>query len=182
MIKEILVRSAMIQVTEFEAQIPSLLPVTHALLRAGNLRVHDRVLRIVLHGSRGLAGCYRPDSDVDLSLIVDTANCTRAPELHALLQSILAITAESWEGNIKLDLAIVFDVRGCCLKCFDQLAFDPLSCPRGGVDCFGLYKKGHGFNGVVTNAGIKVKLMYPCITIWKRPTNEHMRVVSLAHA
>ncbi|MEW6404323.1 MAG: hypothetical protein AB1649_21195 [Chloroflexota bacterium] len=158
----------MLQVTEFETQISSLLPVTHALLKAGKLKVHDQVMRITLHGSRGLAGCYRSDSDVDLSLLADTGNCTRVPELEALLETILRTTADTWRGDIELDLAIVFDVRGCGLKCFKHMAFDPGECPQGGVDCFGLYKKGHGFDGLVTNAGVKVRLMYPCITIWHK--------------
>jgi hypothetical protein len=48
------------------------------------------------------------------------------------------------------------------------MAFDPQSCPRGGLDCFGLYKKHNGFKGIVTDPGVKVRLMYPCITVWKR--------------
>ena len=59
----------MIKVIDFEEQISTLLPVTHALLKSANLTVHNNVTRITLHGSRGLAGCYRSDSDLDLSLI-----------------------------------------------------------------------------------------------------------------
>jgi len=158
----------MTKITEFDEQVPTLLPVTHALLKSANLTVHNKVTQITLHGSRGLAGCYRPDSDLDLSLIVDTGNYTSAPELESLLQSVLQTTVDNWQGDIELDLAIVFDVRGCGLKCFDQIAFDPQSCPHGGVECFGLYKKGKGFDGIVTSAGMKVKLIYPCISIWKR--------------
>ncbi len=158
----------MIKITRFDEQIPTLLPVTHTLLKSANLTVHNKVTQITLHGSRGLAGCYHPDSDIDLSLIVDTENCTRMPELESLLQSVLKTTTKNWQSDIKLDLAVIFDVRGCGLKCFDQMAFDPQSCPHGGVECFGLYKRGNGFNGMVESAGVKVKLMYPCISIWKR--------------
>jgi hypothetical protein len=54
------------------------------------------------------------------------------------------------------------------LKCFDRTAWDEHLCPLGGVDCFGLYKIQKGFNGFVTNAGVQVKKMYPCLTIWRR--------------
>ena len=37
-----------------------------------------------------------------------------------------------------------------------------------GVDCFGLYKVQKGFNGILQNAGVQVKRMYPCLKIWQR--------------
>jgi hypothetical protein len=36
------------------------------------------------------------------------------------------------------------------------------------VDCFGLYKTQGGYNGLVINAGVQVKLMYPCLMIWRQ--------------
>jgi len=55
----------------FSPTLAQQLPVIYALLRIANLTVHPSVARIVLHGSRGLAGGARQDSDIDLSLIVD---------------------------------------------------------------------------------------------------------------
>ena len=158
----------MIKVTEFEEQIPSLLPVTLALLKSANLTIHDQVRQITVHGSRGLAGCYRPDSDIDLCLIVDMGRHLPGSGLESFLQSVLETTITNWRSSTSLDLAIVFDSRHCGLKCFGLIAFDPQACPEGGADCFGLYKTQSGFKGIVTDAGVKVKLMYPCITIWKR--------------
>jgi len=58
----------MIRITAFERELTRLLPETERLLRAANLSVHPRVTQVTLHGSRGL----RPDSDIDLSLLVRT--------------------------------------------------------------------------------------------------------------
>lgn len=84
------------------------------------------------------------------------------------LQEVLETTLSHWQANIEPDLAVVFDVRKCALKCFDQSAWNEQTCQLGGVDCFGLYKTQRGFSGWVTDAGIQVKLMYPCLKIWQR--------------
>ena len=70
---------------------------------------------------------------------------------------------------IKVDLAGIYDIQGCGLKCFDQAAWDGHFCTAGGVDCFGLYKIQQGFHGLVENTGVQVKRMYPCLKIWQRP-------------
>jgi hypothetical protein len=158
----------MIKVIDFEEQISTLLPVTHALLKSANLTVHNNVTRITLHGSRGLAGCYRSDSDLDLSLIVDIGQYMGQTDLDAFLEEVWETTVSHWQGDVIPDLAIVFDAKNCGLTCFDVMAFDPESCPRGGMNCFGLYKKQDGFDGLVTDPEVKVQLMYPCITIWKK--------------
>ncbi len=155
-------------ISEFEKQLATYLPATHALLLASNLTVHAGVSRIILHGSRGLKGGYRPDSDIDLSLLVDMSPSLAQSELEALLRAVWETTANSWRGTIEADLAVVFDVRNCGLKCFDRTTFDPEFCSLGGVDFFGLYKVQKGFNGLVTNAGVQVKRMYPCLKIWTR--------------
>lgn len=146
----------------------SLLPATYHLLVSANLTVHPTVSRIILHGSRGLAGGYRPDSDVDLSLIVDTPPLPASPSLEALLQEVAETTLHHWQATVEADLAIIFDTRQCGLGCFDQTTWNEQLCLKGGVDCFGLYKVQKGFNGLVTNAGVQVKLMYPCLKIWQR--------------
>jgi hypothetical protein len=124
------------------------------------------VSRVVLHGSRGLAGGCRPDSDIDLSLIIDAPQDSN---IERQLQNVLETTLAAWYADVELDLAVVFDIRGCDLKCFDQRTGNEQICRLGGIDCFGLYKTQKGFSGLVTNAGIQVKLMYPCLKIWQRP-------------
>jgi hypothetical protein len=158
-----------INVVEFDSQLASSLPVTHTLLKSSNLVIHPAVLSVVLHGSRGLAGGYRPDSDIDLSLIVDIHQGDPISLLPTLLRDVAEMTLENWKGAIEADVAVVFDVRNCGLKCFEQTAWDDRICNLGGVDCFGLFKIQRGFDGFVTNAGVQVKRIYPCVKIWKRP-------------
>lgn len=150
----------------FEPCFATSLPETYALIRSSNLTVHPLVSRVILHGSRGLAGGCRPDSDVDLSLIVEPSH---GPGVERQLQDVLETALKHWSAMVELDLAVVFDVRACGLKCFDHGMWNEQICKLGGVDCFGLYKMQKGFHGLVTNAGIQVKLMYPCLKIWQRP-------------
>lgn len=157
-----------IKILEFESELGSRLPETCAFLKAANLVVHPSVERIVLHGSRGPAGGYRPGSDLDLSLVVDPPIFTCTSEIEKHLYSIFETTQGAWQSDVELDLAIVFDVRHCGLICFNQTRWDENPCTVGGVDCFGLYKVQKGFNGLVFNAGIMVKKMYPCLRIWQR--------------
>ena len=157
-----------IKVSEFEPSLASWLPATDALLRSANLMIHPRVSRIILHGSRGLAGSYRPDSDIDLSLIVDTLPGSTEAELERLLYAVIETTLNHWQAAIEPDLAVVFDVQHCELKCFNQTRWEERLCAKGGVDCFGLYKLQKGVKGLITNAGVQVKLMYPCLKIWQK--------------
>lgn len=156
----------MIKVLEFESRFAALLPETYELLKFSNLIVHPAVSHIILHGSRGLARKSRPDSDIDLSLIVDPE--PTPPDRERFLEQIVNTTKLSWKGRVELDLAVIFDTHKCELKCFDQIVWADQICQLGGVDCFGLFKIGKGFKGLVTDAGIQVKLMYPCIKIWQR--------------
>lgn len=158
----------MIQITEFQPQLASLLPVTHTLLKSSNLTVHPRVSRVILHGSRGPAGKYRPDSDIDLSLIVEPPADLGQLELEDLLHDVFEVTKNHWHGNVEVDLAVSFDIRHCGLNCFEHTMWEAGICQQGGTDCFGLYKIGKGFSGLVTNAGVQVKLMYPCLKIWQK--------------
>ena len=158
----------MINILEFDARFESLLPVTHALLKSANLTVHPSVSRIIVHGSRGLADKYRPDSDVDLSLVVETESTTARSDIQFLLHDVFETTKSHWQGEVEVDLAVVFDIRNCGLRCFDYVLWTDQICRQCGADCFGLYKIGKGFDGLVVNAGVEVKLMYPCIKIWQR--------------
>ncbi|HSL43895.1 MAG TPA: nucleotidyltransferase domain-containing protein [Anaerolineales bacterium] len=156
------------RITNFEPTLASYLPATYELLMSSNLVIHPGVSRIVLHGSRGLAGGYRPTSDIDLSLIVDKLPSSARTDLKHVWIDVLETTRDHWQSPIELDLAIVFETSPCGLKCFDQTAWNSQLCTQGGVDCFGLYKVGKGFHGLVVNAGVQVKLMYPCLKIWGR--------------
>ncbi|HAE59906.1 MAG TPA: hypothetical protein DCG54_10485 [Anaerolineae bacterium] len=153
---------------DFSTNLSQLLPVTYGLLQTANLTVHPSVVRIVVHGSRGLAGGARPDSDIDLSLIMDLSPESGATELEPLLHSVFETTFNAWQAKIELDLAVIFETRVCALQCFTQTDWHDGLCTIGGLDCFGLYKVQKGFSGLVTNAGIQVKRMYPCLEIWRR--------------
>jgi hypothetical protein len=153
---------------KFEHQLEVLLPESYALLKSANLQIHESVSDIILHGSRGLTNRPRPASDIDLSLIVDSVTLSRQPEKEPFLHDILYTTLSQWQCDIELDLAAVFDSQHCKLKCFDLAAWDAQICNRGGMDCFGLYKIQKGFNGLVIDAGVQVRLMYPCLKIWHR--------------
>jgi hypothetical protein len=156
----------------FSRALAQHLPATYALLQAANLVVHPTVERVVLHGSRGLAGGARPDSDIDLSLIVALPSGSSALERECLLRSVFETTFNAWQADIEPDLAVVFETRACALRCFTQTNWREDLCAVGGLDCFGLYKAQKGFQGLVTNAGIQVKRMYPCLEIWRRPLEE----------
>jgi hypothetical protein len=156
------------KVLDFEPQFATTLPETYALLRSAHLVIHPCVARIVLHGSRGPAGGYRHASDIDLSLIVDPLPDIGSANQEPVLRDIWETTFRHWQSSIELDLALIFDDHRCALKCFYHTAWNEAICALGGVDCFGLYKLQKGFNGLVTQAGVRVKLMYPCLKIWQR--------------
>ncbi|MBN1188775.1 MAG: nucleotidyltransferase domain-containing protein [Dehalococcoidales bacterium] len=160
----------MINIMSFVPGLILQLPATHALLKSANLVVHQGVSRIVLHGSRGTAGGFRPDSDIDLSLLVEPLDPFR-PDLAAYLDNIAEITFSQWQSPVEPDMAVVFDIRDCRLRCFDRTSWAEKEniCTEDGKDCFGLYKNRKGFNGLVINAGVQVRLMYPCLNIWQRP-------------
>ena len=121
-----------------------------------------------MHGSRGLASGARPDSDIDLSLLVDLPAKVGAMESEPFLCSVFETTFNAWRAEIELDLAVIFETQACTLSCFTQTNWQDSFCSIGGLDCFGLYKVQKGFNGLVLNAGIEVKRMYPCLEIWRR--------------
>jgi hypothetical protein len=155
----------MLKTLKLKPHLVATLPETSALISSGNLTVHPAVSRVTLHGSRGLAGGYRRDSDIDLSLLVDLP---QAQEMEGLLREVLDVTLTHWQGAVELDLAVIFDIKNCKLACFEKVQWDEQFCPVGGVDCFGLYKTQKGFNGFGMRAGIQVRLMYPCLKIWQR--------------
>lgn len=162
--------SKAVRIMKFDRRLESCLPETFALLSVSKLAIHPCVSSIVLHGSRGLGGGFRPDSDIDLSLIVDLP---QEQDADPLLAEVTQTSLDLWQGTIELDLAVIFDLNKCGLGCFEQAAWNPDLCQAGGVDCFGLYKTQKGFHGRVANAGIQVRRMYPCLRIWQRGSSSN---------
>lgn len=161
----------MIVISEFSPLLEQRLPETHALLRYGGLNLHDAVTRVTLHGSRSLRGRPRPDSDLDLSLVVEPSRLAMARDQAAFLRAVLTTTVQAWRGTIDLDLAAIFDKSDCGLRCLDHESFSPGVCVRD-VDCMGLFKIQKGFDGFVPGSLLDVKKMYPLITIWRRQGSE----------
>jgi hypothetical protein len=103
----------------FAPGLAQLLPESHALLQAAHLVVHPAVGRVVPTGSRGIHGAPRPDSDVDLSLVVAGAALPAdEPAREQLLRAVVETTLSAWRGPVECDLAAVYDQRGCGLTCF----------------------------------------------------------------
>ncbi|MHC9542174.1 MAG: hypothetical protein AB9903_21910 [Vulcanimicrobiota bacterium] len=146
----------------------SLLPETAKMLKEGMLSVHDAVGSVALHGTRGLKGGYRADSDIDLSLLVkdEWLRGKSTQEQDSLLQEIVTATLDSWKGAVELDLALVFDIMGCGLQCFDERQFKKELCINH-TDCFGLFKVQKGFSGRVAKIGLNTEMMYPAVIIWR---------------
>src|SRR5262245_56765130 len=159
----------MTQLTDFSPDLVQLLPATHALLLASNLVVHPAVERVTLEGSRGLGGHPRPDSDVDLSLVVGWgALPAEEGAREALLHAVLASTLDSRPGSVECDLAAIYDERGCGLRCFAHERHQAPVCPAGGSGHFGIYKIQRGMNGYVPWDIIRMDLLYPLLEIWRR--------------
>jgi predicted nucleotidyltransferase len=157
------------RLTVFAPELARLLPETHALLQAAHLVVHPAVGRVVLTGSRGVRGAPRPDSDVDLSLVVAGAALPAdEPTREQLLRAVLETTLSAWRGPVECDLAAVYDERGCDLLCFSGQRDAAPECPGGGGCRFGIYKLQKGFAGDVPWAIIELPKIYPLLEIWRR--------------
>ncbi|MCC6802078.1 MAG: hypothetical protein IT319_04260 [Anaerolineae bacterium] len=156
-------------IATFLPELETLLPETHVILAHANLVVHDAVCGVNLEGSRGLAGGNRPDSDVDLTLIVDAALLPDSEPMRAdLLLGVLQTTLGAWRSPVELDTAAVFDKGDCCgLRCLDQRQWDDAIVGGRGLDCFGIYKIQRGFDGYVT-VGVELRKIYPMLVIWRR--------------
>lgn len=155
--------------TVFAPELARLLPETCALLQAAHMVVHPVVGRVVLTGSRGVGGAPRPDSDVDLSLVVaDAALPADEPARERLLRAVVETTLSAWRGPVECDLAAIYDKRGCGLLCFSGRRNAPPACPQGGSCRFGIYKLQKGFAGDVPWAIIELPKVYPIVEIWRR--------------
>jgi hypothetical protein len=159
----------MTHLTDFSPDLARLLPATHALLLASNLVVHPAVERVTLEGSRGLDGCPRPDSDVDLSLVVGWgALPAEEGARETLLRAVLATTLDAWRGPVECDLAAIYDERGCGMHCFAGERHQAPECPAGGACRFSIYKIQRGMNGYVPWDIIRMDMLYPLLEIWRR--------------
>jgi predicted nucleotidyltransferase len=155
--------------TVFAPELARLLPETYALLQAAHLVVHPSVGRVVLTGSRGVRGAPRPDSDVDLCLVVAGAALpAEEPAREQLLRVVVETTLSAWRRPVECDLAAVYDERGCGLICFSGQRDTPPECPGGGSCRFGIYKLQKGFAGDVPWAFIELPKVYPLLEIWRR--------------
>ncbi len=145
------------------------LPATAALLEGAGLAVHPAVYRVVLSGSRGLRGGHRPDSDLDLSLLVDRRALDPGQDEAAALRTVLEATLCAWRGPVALDLIAVFDERGCGLSCFECETAAERRCPERGIDCMGLFKIQKGYDGYVRGVGVDIQRVYPMVALYERP-------------
>ncbi len=153
------------------ASLRQRLPSTAAVLDGANLVVHPAVYRVVLSGSRGLRGGHRPDSDIDLSLLVDRQALGAGPgeaAEAAALRGLLELTLRAWRSPVALDTIAVVDLRGCGLGCFACESGAERRCPERGVDCMGLFKIQKGFDGWVRGAGVDIERVYPMIAVYER--------------
>ena len=158
-------------IRSFHPQVQARLPETHRLLMAGGLALHEAVARVTLHGSRGLSGSPRTDSDIDLALVVDDARLQSAAAPEALLRDVLETTLAAWAGPVELDLAAIFDHKGCGLGCLATEPFDFAPC-LATVGCLGVFKLQRGFTGMVDPARVDCRQMQPQLTIWERATDD----------
>ena len=157
-----------IKVDRFESNFMRSLPVTYELLSSANLYVHPAVSKITIHGSRGPADDFEPNSDVDLYLIVEGAPAPGGIPQEELVRDVITTTLLNWNSSVELDLAVAFKTRECDMRCFDHVEYDEAVCSAAATDCFGVYKIKKGFSGYVKNSGMHMKRMYPCMVVWKR--------------
>ena len=141
---------------------PALLP-TKRLLLDGDLALHPAVEAVFISGSRGPRACWRDDSDLDLSLLLPAGTVPAAE----LCRAIIDHTLSRWHGAAELDLAVIFDSRGCGLGCLAAQQAGPGFCD-GGTDCFGIYKTQRGFDGFIEGFGVSVERSFPSLLIWRR--------------
>ncbi|NJN18417.1 MAG: hypothetical protein HC822_20255 [Oscillochloris sp.] len=156
-------------ITTFNPLLAALLPQTHRLLQTAHLVLHPAVERLVLSGSRGIGGRPRPDSDLDLSLIVaGNALPATEPEREQVLRAVLQTTLSTWQGAVDCDLAAIYDERVCGLSCLAGQHTLPPACTNGEQCRFGVYKVQKGFAGFIPWAIIELGRMYPVLEIWRR--------------
>ncbi|MBK9745940.1 MAG: nucleotidyltransferase domain-containing protein [Chloroflexi bacterium] len=157
----------MTPITRYSPQLDRLLPQTAALLKITRWQVHPGVLRVVLIGSRGLDGHPRPDSDIDLSLIVDPAMLPPAePEREQFLRAVIETTLNSWQSPVEVDVAAPFGSPDA-LRMFSVRDYNAALVSTCAPQ-IGLYKLQKGFSGYVPAEMLDWRKVYPLLTIWER--------------
>jgi len=157
-----------VEISDYEPEFKDILPETYRLLMEAKLKVHPVVKKITLHGSRGPAGGYHDDSDIDLCLITSLATARlHENELAHILKGVIELTLNSSQCEVEIDIGAVFDRADCGLSCFDISKYADLQCEKESTGCAGIYKIQKGLNGFVPPIN-EVKTMYPCLTIWAR--------------
>ena len=156
------------EIHDFKPELKEKLPETYEILKAAKIKVNPRVKKITLHGSRGPAGKFRINSDLDLCLVTDI-DLQLIPEQHwdILLRRVLQITLKGSECPVELDAAVIFDHIGCGLRCFAVGEYDQLKCRSESEGCMGVYKLNQGWKGFLPPI-TKVGKMYPYMTIWEK--------------
>jgi hypothetical protein len=139
-------------------------PATARLLEKWPLEVHPAVRMVTVHGSRGPAGGFRQDSDLDLCLVTDISSVT---DPEPLLREVLTTTMTGAPYPVRLDAAAVFDARWCGLTCFEEDAYHEGSCPQETVGCLGIYKTETGFEGFMPPL-VEISRMYPFAIVWRK--------------
>ncbi len=160
----------MIEVKQFDPYFATRLPVTSSILESANLVVHPLVTQITLHGSRGLAQNYRPNSDIDLSLLVPFPTPpVIGEELGKCLQEVISVTLPNWRGPVEADLAVIFPMYSCSFACFQRATYR-LCVMHGRWDrLFRYLQNPERFPGIRAECGNPGSTrMYPCITVWKK--------------
>jgi len=157
-----------LEIHEFDPKLKKKLPETFKILNSSSVRISPHVKKITLHGSRGPAGKFRPDSDLDLCLVTDI-DIRLVPEhlLDALLLRILLTTQQNSQCPVKLDVAAIFDHVGCGLRCFYVDKYKKLKCRNESDGCMGVYKLQEDGKGVLLPI-TRVEKIYPYLTIWQR--------------
>ena len=160
--------SDILRITDFSPELRKALPETYRLLKESKLKIHPNVRTITLHGSRGPAGGYRNDSDIDLSLVTDI-DSTKLPEgeLGQLLKRVIQTSLENNQCPVEMDVAAIFDRNNCGLSCFDIGTYNELRCNKETKGCMGIYKIQKGFNGFVPPI-VHISGIYPLMRIWNR--------------
>lgn len=158
-----------IKILNINERLRQTLPESYQILSEANLTVHPYVTQVFLVGSRGAANCYRADSDIDLSLVVDMEMLHRSGDQEKTLRDIVNTTLNNWKSPVEVDIAAVFDINSCHLRCLCEDFSPDKICQGQGIDCLGIYKTQKGFNGYVPKIGVLIERLHPMISVWKRP-------------
>ena len=152
--------------TELAGSLKKTLPDTYMLLQGSTLSVHDAVRFVVLTGSRGPKGGFRPDSDIDISMLIDTCMLQSTKNPGELMYEVINDTISTWTSIVEIDIAVVYDKLQYGLRCFQITSIKSLKCKLIKPDCFGVYKTQKGFNGFVPDIGLSIEKVYPMLQIW----------------